>query len=416
MALIPKRILIPLALFLSASSLLAQGHDRWHQQFRVRMWNPVSSNDWVQLDLADVNGDGEPDLLYGDPQFHDGGNRFDVGRVIVLDGVTGNLLFEVVGTLRGGLLGTKARFLEDIDGDGVADIAVTDRQIGKNFLHLYSGATFQKLNRRLGFPDFVDVISVGDHTGDGRAELAAVRNNRAVGPALEILDGATGDVLKRRSIPDVSVGLTRLGDLDGDGLPEIGSFRPYSSLGDPDQCEVLRGTNLRPLPMFSAEMYHATLLADAGDVNADGIPDILVGDSWNHTNGVYFSGEAKVVSGADGSLIAHHVGFTGDQVGSLLHGMGDVDHDGHDDYLVGSKYMSYGDGLGTHAASVRMYSGSDHSEQDRFFARSRRTIADRSIAVSPATATDGPTFAVVDPKRNTFRPMVTRLYLFTYGP
>lgn len=167
-----------------AGDLYAQGHSRWHQGFRIEVRNPVRSNDWVHLDLADLNGDGEPELLYADPYWHAGGARAETGRVMIFDGADGSTLFQHAGLQSYANYGWKAGFLDD---------------------------------------------------------------------------------------------------LDGDGLPEIGTYRPFSTVENPVQCEVLRGTNLRPLPLFTPEMTHATLLADAGDVDADDVPDILVGDSLTST-------------------------------------------------------------------------------------------------------------------------------------
>lgn len=300
-----------------AGDLYAQGHSRWHQGFRIEVRNPVRSNDWVHLDLADLNGDGEPELLYADPYWHAGGARAETGRVMIFDGADGSTLFQHAGLQSYANYGWKAGFLDD---------------------------------------------------------------------------------------------------LDGDGLPEIGTYRPFSTVENPVQCEVLRGTNLRPLPLFTPEMTHATLLADAGDVDADGVPDILVGDSLTSTGRRLYHGEAKVLSGATAGVLMHHTGLPGDRVGGLLQGLGDVDHDGHADYLVGSLVMDRGSGKGLHLSELRMFSGRDHSKQARFFARAQNANGARSVAVSPATATDGPTFAVIDPKQRAFRPMITRLYLFTYGP
>ena len=409
------RILSTALALLLGGSAFAQGHDRWHQQFRVRYWNPVASNDWVNLDLADLNGDGQPELLHGDPNWHPGGSRVDTGRVVILDGVTGDVLFERLGVQTGAKYGWKAKFIQDLDGDGTTDFAVLDQRGFRDYLHFYSGATFQAIGREAGYPDFVDFISAGDHDGDGMAEIVAVRNNLAVGPAMELLDGATGAVLKRKEISDVSIGLTRLGDLDGDGLPEIGAYRPGFPLGDEDS-EILRGTNLRALPMFAAGVADSRLLADAGDVDGDGTPDILAGDQYADYNAISDSGLVQVVSGADGSILKVHHGFTGDQVGSILAKLGDVDGDGLGDYLIGSARMSFGSGYGQQAASVQLIDGATHAVEESFFARTDRLDGARTVAVDPATATEGPSFAVVDPRRSTFRPMVTRLYLFTYGP
>lgn len=417
MALNPHLCLTLAVFSMGTSTLCAQGgHDRWHQQFRVRYWNPVASNDWVNLDLADLNGDGQPELLHGDPYWHAGGRRSETGRVVVLDGATGDVLFQRLGSQSFANYGWKARFMEDMDGDGVMDFAILDQRNFRDYLHFYSGATFQSIGRENGYPDFVDFVSAGDHNGDGRAEFVAVRNNLAVGPALELLDGADGSVLKRRLIPDVSVGLSRLGDLDGDGLPEIGAYRPGFGWGVEDKTEVLRPTNLRALPMFAPALETCRLLADAGDVDGDGVPDILAGDQFASHDFISHSGIAKVVSGADGTVLALHHGYTGDQVGSILAKLGDVDADGFDDYMVGSARMSFGSGYGQEAASVQMVSGATHTEQAHFFARTNNLDGARTVAASPASATHGPSFAVIDPRRPTFRPMVTRLFLFTYGP
>lgn len=409
------RILSTALALLLGGSAFAQGHDRWHQQFRVRFWNPVSSNDWVSLDLADLNGDGQPELLHGDPNWHAGGSRLDTGRVVILDGVTGDVLFERLGSQSSARYGFKAKFVEDMDGDGITDFAVLDQRSFRDYLHFYSGATFQSIGRDLGYPDFVDFVSAGDHDGDGIAEIVAVRNNLAVGPAMEILDGATGAVLKRRMIPDVSVGLARLGDLDGDGIPEIGAYRSYFGWGAEDLTEVLRGTNLRALPRFAPALETSLLLADAGDVDGDGTPDILAGDQYESHNGIIGSGLVQVVSGADGSILHTHHGYTGDRVGGILAKLGDVDGDGSGDYMIGSTFMSHGSGYGHQAASVQLIDGTTHAIEEQFFARTNRLDGARTVVVDPATATDGPTFAVVDPRKSSFRPMVTRLYLFTLG-
>ncbi|MGB0953117.1 MAG: FG-GAP repeat domain-containing protein [Planctomycetota bacterium] len=409
-----KRYLFTFLSLLVGGSAFAQGHDRWHQTFRIEIRNQVVSNDWVNLDLADLNGDGQPELLYADPYWHAGGARGETGRVMIRDGADGTLLFQQLGLQSYARYGTKARFIDDIDGDGVTDFVVTDQRSFNDYLYLYSGATFQRINREFGFPDFIDVISVGDHTGDGITELVAVRSNYAVGPALEMLDGATGDVLKRRELEDVSYSLARLGDLDGDGHPEIGFFRSFILWGD-EESSILRGTNLRPLPLFSGEVGRSTRIADAGDVDGDGVPDILAGDQYFDHAGIDGSGIAKVVSGTDGSLLALHYGAASDFVGSILGKLGDVDGDGFGDYMIGSSRMTYDYGYGNHAGSVAIISGATHTEQSRFYAQADNAHSARMVVASPATATDGPTFGVVEPTYSIFQPMITRLSLFTYG-
>jgi hypothetical protein len=74
----------------------------------------------------------------------------------------------------------------------------------------------------------------------------------------------------------------------------------------------------------------------AGDVNADGVPDVIVG-APSIPGGASSPGYARVLSGADGSLI-WRLTTTGeaDLFGTAVAGVGDVDDDGFDDVIVGA--------------------------------------------------------------------------------
>ncbi|MCG8589720.1 MAG: FG-GAP-like repeat-containing protein, partial [Proteobacteria bacterium] len=108
----------------------------------------------------------------------------------------------------------------------------------------------------------------------------------------------------------------------------------------------------------SAQDKLGTSVSGAGDVNGDGFADIIAGAPQDDNNG-FNSGSAKVFSGFDGSQLWEFNGeAAGDHLGYSVSGAGDVDQDGYDDVVVGA----YGhDGSANNAGRVYVFSGADGS-------------------------------------------------------
>lgn len=97
-------------------------------------------------------------------------------------------------------------------------------------------------------------------------------------------------------------------------------------------------------------------VANAGDADNDGHDDLLVGAQEGSTRG-FRAGTARLYSGATGGLLAElHGDFKGDLFGCSVAGAGDVNRDGHADFIVGA----WGDdNKGFESGSARLFSGKD---------------------------------------------------------
>jgi hypothetical protein len=119
-----------------------------------------------------------------------------------------------------------------------------------------------------------------------------------------------------------------VGDVDHDGRDEIA--HTLSSAGA--QLVVVKSGRDRSL-LHSWSGLGATSVAGAGDVDADGTPDVIVGSAFLSGNGP-FSGAARVLSGATGAVLHHFVGDAGEFLGFAVTGLGDCNGDGHSDVAV----------------------------------------------------------------------------------
>ena len=97
-------------------------------------------------------------------------------------------------------------------------------------------------------------------------------------------------------------------------------------------------------------------VAAAGDVNDDGVPDLVVGAPQNGSIFAGGPGYARVHSGVDGSvLLTVPYGGGPAAFGSTVAGLGDLDGDGSSDIAVGAPFD---DGPGVTRGLVSIHSGS----------------------------------------------------------
>ena len=366
---------------------------------------------------GDVNGDGIPDLFIGvpgsDPNGNDSGQSYvvfgsnqgypAVFELSSLDGTNGFILNGIATEDR---LGQVSRASGDVNGDGIDDLIVGAPQADPN--DNFSGQSYVLFGTDQGFPPVFELSSLdgtngftingialndlsgtgvsvaGDVNGDGIDDIVVGAPNADVigsfqGQAyviygsnqgfpavieLSALDGSNGFTLNGSSISGLAgSSVSSAGDVNKDGLDDmiIGASSAFSSgesyvvfgtiQGFPSVFELssLNGTNgfaIRGLALGDA---FGQRVSSAGDVNGDGIDDVIIGAPFADPNGKE-TGQSYVVFGSDqgfpavieASSLDGSNGFAlngitqNDRLGTSVSGAGDVDGDGIDDMIIGA--------------------------------------------------------------------------------
>ncbi len=362
-----------------------------------------SSNDlagWTVASAGDIDGDGLDDLLIG--AYGNSQGAQNAGKTYVFRGATvGNGGEFPLSDADASLIGfgentCSASALApagDVDGDGLGDVLVgapndshNGDQAGKTYLVLgasmlgggaqslaYAQASFvgESQYDNSGWA----VASAGDVDGDGLDDLLvgapeAGANGMSSGAAYLVL-GSTASAGGAHTLANVHARLAgessqdragysvaSAGDVDGDGLADVlvGAYRAGGGANayEAGRSYLVLGTSLATGGEFDlvdadgrfigerlGDMS-GSAVASAGDVDGDGLSDLLVAAAWHddETGKVYLLLGASTWYGAHYELETADVAFVGeaggDYAGRGLSPAGDLDGDGRDDLVIGA--------------------------------------------------------------------------------
>jgi len=264
-----------------------------------------------------------------------------------LSSLDGNTGFALIGEGPYDQAGTSVSALGDFNNDGIDDLIIGAPYAGPS--NNESGRSYVVFGSADGFPASVDLASLNG--GDG-----LVLNGEQAGD----LSGSSVD---------------RAGDINGDGIDDLligapyadangtDSGRSYVVFGGSDQQNAtldlasLDGSNGFAINGENALDQFGWSVGPAGDLNGDGIDDVVIGAVGADSNGDY-SGRAYVIFGSNSGFthpfelanLKSKNGFiingesASDQAGASVGVAGDVNGDGLDDLFVGAFGASPNDG------------------------------------------------------------------------
>ena len=326
---------------------------------------------WAVANAGDQDGDGIDDVLAG---------VYGAGQARVISGVDGSEIYLLKGN-GGDDFGTSVAAIPDFDGDGLPEFIVGSPS--GDYVKVFSSSGGKEVHHIKGMNGGENfgrsVAGIDDLDGDGLGDFAVGANYgydsswNQTGYVM-VFSGSSGKnlytVYGSNSYEEFGTSVAGGADVDGDGYGDFAVGAPYGydpNVGSyPGYVMIFSGQGGKPIAPFFGDSdysYYGQSVALAGDVNADGSPDLVVGAPYEVAPSGYY-GLVRVISGADGSTIhtmyAGETGATEYYLGWSVCALGDFNEDGYDDFAAGGEYLVSPEGVWS--GGVRAWSGADGKE------------------------------------------------------
>lgn len=367
-----KRTHIAYIILLVGVSFARPAHAQYNCSYYVDGLDPGKQFGHKLAFTGDVNLDGRPEIVVG--TWYPGDLVY--GWAHVVTGRTSTILYsntfsnlwgwELFGSAVGGGL--------DLNGDSYPDYVVASVVGDGCKLLLYDAGALHMYSGQSGhvFPDCVmgyfggqefasSVDVIPDISGDGLADVLIGAQSTPGGGTdrgrvyayTPALDGTNSDPLagtfrEYTGLHDydaVGWSVAALGDVNGDGVPDLVSGAPSDWNHPPEdtgRVYVFSGAASETILWTAAASTNGTLfgydVANAGDLDSDGIDDVIVGEQWSNIAGSK-SGRIWAYSGATGAYLWDAAGpQPGINMGISVISAGDLNGDLVPDVAAGAPW------------------------------------------------------------------------------
>ncbi len=328
--------------------------------FRIDGLSAGANTAFSVASAGDVNGDGYDDFIIGAL----GVNGYAGGAYVVfgqaggfpasfdlasLDGTNG---FKLTGVTAQDQAGRSVASAGDVNHDGFDDLIIG--AAGADPHGYDSGASYVVFGKASGFAANLDLSSLDGSNGFKiSGETAFDQSGRSVASAGDINNDGFDDVIIGAFAADPH------GASSGASYVVFGKAGGFAANLD---LSSLDGSNGFKLSGGASYDFSGGSVASAGDVNGDGIGDLIIGATraggyaagasyvvFGKASGFTANLDLSTLTGADGFRISAASAY--DYAGVSVASAGDVNHDGFGDVIIGAKNANP-DGLNTGAAYV----------------------------------------------------------------
>ncbi len=340
---------------------------------------------------GDVNGDGKSDVIVGAFLYDNG--QTNEGGVFVYHGSVNGLSVSPAWTSEGNQenadFGLSVATAGDVNGDGYSDVIISapyfdHGQTDEGIIYVYLGSpsglesnpfwTYEnnQQSEAIGY----GIGCAGDYNADGLSDLIiggrSYDNGQTDEGRIYTFKGnatsisTTPDWTYENNSADSQLGFVvgTAGDINGDGFSDIvaGAFN-YANAGRA-YIFLSNGTTFPASPNTTltgtqAGEHYGQSISTAGDINADGYSDIVVGSPL-FDNGQTDEGKCFAYLGSASGLVTtpnwtKESNEAGGWFGISVSTAGDINGDGYADIILGGNKLD--DGVQTDEGRVFLYLG-----------------------------------------------------------